>query len=199
MRTVWMLAAAGMMLASCGSSNGGASSLPSGCQLPLVHVNGTAMVPTINDGDLLCTAPVKSALTRGEIVVMHPPSNLSEVFVKRVIGLPGDSLQIDGSQQPTKLMIKPNGQGPWQVLKEPYLYPQPWTALDFCCRSDGTASSSAMAVTLPASYYFVLGDNRNFSSDSRSFGFVPLPYIVSVVTSDRSNAAMYSALPSLAP
>lgn len=198
MRTVWLLAAAGMMLVGCGSNTGGASSLPSGCQLPLVHVSGTAMVPTINDGDLLCTTPVTTSPTRGEIVVMHPPSNLSEVFVKRVIGLPGDIIEVDGDHNPTDVLIKIGGTGPWRVLNEPYL-PQPWTTLNDCCNADGTASSSPMPLTLPASNYFMLGDNRNFSSDSRSFGLVPRPLIVAVVTSDRSNAAMYSALPSLAP
>jgi hypothetical protein len=75
------------------------------------------------------------------------------------------------------VLIKPGGQGAFQQLKEPYL-PEPWTTETFCCHPDGTASGTATPVTVPADDYLVMGDNRNRSSDSRMFGFVPRNHIL---------------------
>lgn len=144
--------------------------------LQTVRVDGTSMVGTLQDQDLLLASKISYYFganpSRGDIVVLEPPNDPSRDFIKRVIGLPGDMLEIDGNHQPTEVLIKPGGQGPWQVLHEPYVA-QPWTTLDFCCRPDGTASASPQAITIPQGEYFVMGDNRNFSSDSRSFGLVP--------------------------
>jgi signal peptidase I len=144
--------------------------------LQTVRVDGTSMVGTLQDQDLLLASKISYDFganpSRGDIVVLQPPNDPSRDFIKRVIGLPGDTIEIDGSHEPTQVLIKPNGTGPWQLLKEPYL-PQPWTTLDFCCRPDGTASASAQPLNIPKDEYFVMGDNRNFSSDSRSFGLVP--------------------------
>ena len=144
--------------------------------LQTVRVDGTSMVPTLSDQDLLLASKVSYDFggnpQRGDIVILQPPSDPSRDFIKRVIGIPGDVLEIDGTHQPTQVLIKPGGQGGFQLLKEPYL-PGPWTQEDFCCKSDGTASAIVQPVTVPADKYFVMGDNRNFSSDSRSFGYVP--------------------------
>ena len=144
--------------------------------LQTVRVDGTSMVATLQDQDLLLASKVSYDFganpSRGDIVVLIPPNDPSRDFIKRVIGVPGDSIEIDGSHSPTQVLIKPNGQGPWQLLSEPYL-PQTWTTLNYCCKPDGTASSTAMPLTIPQGQYFVMGDNRNFSSDSRSFGLVP--------------------------
>jgi signal peptidase I len=144
--------------------------------LQTVRVDGQSMVGTLQDQDLLLASKVSYDFggnpQRGDIVILVPPNDSSRDFIKRVVGLPGDVLEIDGGHQPTQVLIKPNGQGPFQVLKEPYL-PQAWTNETFCCKMDGTASSAVAAVTIPQGDYFVMGDNRNFSSDSRMFGFVP--------------------------
>ena len=149
--------------------------------LQTVRVDGTSMVGTLQDQDLLLASKVSYDFglnpARGDIVILIPPTDPSKDFIKRVIGLPGDVLEIDGSHQPTRVLIKPGGQGPFQVVSEPYL-PQPWTTQNNCCRHDGTASATPQPVTVPAGDYFVMGDNRNFSSDSRAFGFVPRAHIL---------------------
>jgi signal peptidase I len=144
--------------------------------LQTVRVDGTSMVGTLQDQDLLLASKVSYDFganpQRGDIAILEPPTDPSRDFIKRVIGIPGDVIEIDGSHQPTRVLIKPGGQGDFQVLKEPYL-PQQWTTQDFCCKANGMASSTATPAMVPAGKYFVMGDNRNYSSDSRSFGFVP--------------------------
>jgi signal peptidase I len=143
--------------------------------LQTVRVDGESMVGTLQNNDLLLASKISYYFgdpQRGDIVVLIPPSDPTKDFIKRVIGIPGDTLEIDGNQNPTALLIKPGGKGPWQRLQEPYL-PQRWDTMNFCCLPNGTASSTAQPITLPTGQYFVMGDNRNFSSDSRMFGLVP--------------------------
>ena len=143
--------------------------------LQTVRVDGDSMVNTLQNNDLLLASKISYYFadpSRGDIVVLIPPSDPTKDFIKRVIGIPGDTLQIDGSRNPTAVMIKPGGKGPWQILQEPYL-PQKWDTNNFCCQPTGIASTTVSAVTIKAGEYFVMGDNRNFSSDSRSFGLVP--------------------------
>ena len=143
--------------------------------LQTVRVDGDSMVNTLQNNDLLLASKISYYFgnpARGDIVVLIPPSDPTKDFIKRVIGLPGDALEIDGSRNPTAVMIKPGGKGPWQILNEPYL-PQKWDTMNYCCQPNGTASTVATPLTIPSGDYFVMGDNRNFSSDSRMFGLVP--------------------------
>ncbi|MBJ7594852.1 MAG: signal peptidase I [Candidatus Dormibacteraeota bacterium] len=143
--------------------------------LQTVRVDGESMVGTLQNNDLLLASKISYYFgdpQRGDVVVLMPPSDPTKDFIKRVIGIPGDKIEIDGSRSPTALLIKPGGQGAWQRLQEPYL-PEKWDTMNFCCLPSGTESSAPQPLTIPAGKYFVMGDNRNRSSDSRMFGLVP--------------------------
>src|SRR5438876_1150610 len=98
---------------------------------------------------------------------MHLPDVPSRIFVKRIIGLPGDRIEVarvpnatPPCWQPTKVFIAPDGPMPYQMLCETELH-DAWVLEAVCCRSDGTESATTAPATTPAASYFVLGDNRN--------------------------------------
>ena len=119
-----------------------------------VHVEGLSMWATLDDNDYLIANKIDYRLhapQRGDIVILRPPTNNTTDFIKRIIALPGERLLIrDGA-------IYING----HKLDEPYL-PDEWTI-------DNTWNNGAEA-TIPPNEYFVMGDNRNRSQDSRFFG-----------------------------
>jgi len=144
--------------------------------LQTVRVDGESMDNTLQNQDLLLASKISYDFgqnpQRGDIVILIPPLDPAQDFIKRVIGLPGDIIKINGDHTPPQVLIKPGGKGSFQVLKEPYL-PGAWTALKYCCQVNGEQSSIPQPITIPSDQYFVMGDNRNFSSDSRVFGLVP--------------------------
>jgi signal peptidase I len=123
-----------------------------------VHVVGLSMYPTLNNGDLLIASKLDYRLhqpERGDIVIMKDPMDPSRDFIKRVIGLPGDRISIRNGHVYVNQV----------QLEEPYV--------DGSWRTDGTAPvDPTEARKVPADSYFVLGDNRDHSSDSRFFGYV---------------------------
>jgi len=119
-----------------------------------VHVEGLSMFATLDDNDYLIANKIDYRLhppQRGDIVILRPPTDNSKDFIKRVIALPGERLLIrDG-------VVYING----HKLDEPYL-PEAWTVFNNWGGTDG--------VVMGPDQYFVMGDNRNKSQDSRSFG-----------------------------
>src|SRR5258707_4432037 len=121
-----------------------------------VHVEGLSMFATLDDNDYLIANKIDYRLhapQRGDIIILRPPNNNSTDFIKRVIALPGERLLIRDS------VVYING----HRLDEPYL-PEAWTTINNW-PTDGTDGR-----VMKSNEYFVMGDNRNRSQDSRIFG-----------------------------
>jgi signal peptidase I len=122
------------------------------------RVQGTSMEPLLEDGERIIVNKFVyrfHPIERGDVVVFWYPKEPSVSFVKRVVGLPGDVIQIrDGA-----LMV--NG----VLAKEPYL---PASYRD---------NDDLAATEVKKGFYFVLGDHRRSSNDSRAWGEVPEKYI----------------------
>jgi signal peptidase I len=122
-----------------------------------VRIEGSAMSPTLNNGDRAFIWLRVEEVKRGDIVTLWYPDDPSKSFIKRVIGLPGETVTIDKSG-----VVYING----GALDEPYL------------SHDRNRVPRAIPETMVKShYYFVMGDNRDASNDSRSWGLVPEKYI----------------------
>lgn len=124
-------------------------------------VKGQSMDPNFDNGDYLIIDEITyrfRAPERGEVIVFKYPLDPSNRFIKRIIGLPGETVEIKDGE----VMIY-NGDGS-QELEEPYL-------------SGGLITAGDLKITLKEGEYFVLGDNRPYSFDSRRFGPLSEEYI----------------------
>ena len=122
-------------------------------------IKGASMEPNFPDGEYLLTDKVTYRFgepQRGDVIVFKAPYSNGDEFIKRIIGLPNDNVAI----QDSKVLI--NGRS----LNETYLPADFYT-------SGSTFLSEGNTITVPSHEYFVLGDNRSHSSDSRAWGFVP--------------------------
>lgn len=127
-------------------------------------VKGASMEPNFQEGNYLIIDEVSYRLrppSRGEVIVFKYPHDPSQRYIKRIIGLPGETLVIAGGQ--IKVFDKA---GQVLVLEENTYLPV----------DDVTAGDSS--VKLQAGEYFVLGDNRQASSDSRIWGVLPQDHII---------------------
>ena len=124
-----------------------------------VYVKGTSMLPRLREGERLFVNRFIynfSKIERGDIVVFYYPKNPQESFIKRVIGLPGDEVTLANG----KLYI--NGK----------LVPEGYLSSDYT-----TIVSPPRTWVVEPHHYFVMGDNRDASNDSRNWGLVPEMYI----------------------
>ncbi len=125
-----------------------------------VKVEGTSMMPALADQERIFINKFSyrfglGTIERGDLVVFWFPADTSKSYIKRVIGLPGDTVEIVEGQ------VKVNG----RAIAEPYV------------PAEYQDRGSMPVVRVPEDQYFVLGDHRSSSNDSRSWGTVHRKYI----------------------
>lgn len=122
-------------------------------------IKGISMMPNFPDGEYLLTDKVTYRFrepARGDVVVFEPPSSTNgEEYIKRIVGLPGETISIKEG------FVYING----VRLEERYI------PSDFITSNSGFLGEGQI-MTIPSDEYFVLGDNRSHSSDSRVFGLI---------------------------
>ncbi len=141
-------------------------------------VSGSSMVPTFENGDYVLVDEFTYRIRppeRGEVVVFHDPQDWSTYFIKRVIGLPGETVKISDNTVTVFNGTYPNG----LALDETYLPMGTPVSIESC--DGGQISGSVCTYTLSSSTYLMFGDNRAESYDSRSWGPLPAKNIVGLV------------------
>lgn len=121
-----------------------------------IRVDGFSMEPTLRTGEFVIVNKLAYKLSEpklGDVIVFHYPRDPQQEYIKRVIGLSGDKVLISNGQ------VSVNG----QIIDEPYI---------------AAAPSYQSEWTVPENSLFVLGDNRNNSSDSHSWGPVPMEKVI---------------------
>lgn len=128
------------------------------------EINGASMEPTYHNTELILTNKIAYKLgepKRGEVIIFKSPSNKEIDYIKRIIGLPGDTVKLSSNR------FYVNG----QLVEEPYLDPELVT-------SPGSFLHEDEEIVVPDGEFFVVGDNRPHSSDSREFGPIPMKDII---------------------
>lgn len=131
--------------------------------LSAFKVEGDSMLPLLNDQQRILVSKIAlrgSGPRRFDVLVLYRPDQPEKSVVKRVIGLPEEIIELrDG-----RVFIN------YQPLNEPFL-------ADRENQDYGGAIRNMSPLLIPAGHYFLLGDNRRISQDSRTFGVVPLDYL----------------------
>ena len=128
-------------------------------------VSGSSMEPNFNNWDYLITDRLTYRFQepeRGDVIVFKLPQEPSRSLIKRVVGLPGDTITFEDDRIRITNDAYPQG----ITLDEPYL------------SESNFGGPSGISLTLGGDEYFVLGDNRRVSSDSRTWGVLPRENIV---------------------
>lgn len=119
-------------------------------------ISGSSMTPSFHDGDYVLVSQISYRLRpaqRGEVIVFHGPASNGDDLLKRIIGLPGERIVVRDNTVTIFNQDNPSG----MVLEESYL-------------DSGTVTTGSADVALGEGEYFVMGDNRLVSFDSRSWG-----------------------------
>ncbi|MCM3442454.1 signal peptidase I [Metabacillus halosaccharovorans] len=136
-------------------------------------VEGVSMQPTYEEGRLLSINKlgfIFSSLKRFDVILFHPP-NSEEIYIKRIIGLPGDEIHYEDDQ----LYVNGN------AVNEPFLTSSD-DQIDIMKKTGSfTLEEITNKTRIPEGYIFVIGDNRIQSRDSRHFGLVSIDDIIGTV------------------
>lgn len=134
-------------------------------------VNGASMAPEFHDGEYLIVDEFSyrnNAPQRGDVIVFRYPKNPSQFYIKRIIGLPGETIQIKNEQ--VIIYDKNKRLHPWGLALDETGYLQ-----------KGEITKGNIDLELGDNEYFVLGDNRQASSDSRYWGALDEKFIIGKV------------------
>jgi signal peptidase I len=121
-----------------------------------IRVDGFSMEPSLHNGEFVIVNKLAYKFgnpTHGDVIVFRYPRDPEQEYIKRIIGLPGDTIRVNGGE------VYVND----QVVDEPYIAAAPRYQSQW---------------SVPANSLFVLGDNRNNSSDSHNWGPVPMEYVI---------------------
>ncbi|MCC6323167.1 signal peptidase I [Candidatus Nomurabacteria bacterium] len=125
-------------------------------------VSGLSMFPTFNDGEYLIIDELSynlGSINRNDVVVFHYPNDKKKYFIKRIIGLPNETIIINNGEVTIKNKEFPEG----FKLEQNYIKEK---------------FSTTSTYTTGPDDYFVMGDNRNYSSDSRAWGTLNKKFLV---------------------
>lgn len=128
-------------------------------------VKGDSMIPSFHNGDYLIVDEMSYRFRspeRGEVIVLKFPYDPSQRFIKRIVGLPGETIEIKDGKV---VIYHPDSKEAFVLDESEYL-------------GEALFTPGSVRVQLKEGEYFMLGDNRGFSSDSRSWGQLPEKYIV---------------------
>jgi signal peptidase I len=121
-----------------------------------IRIDGSSMEPNLHHGEFVIVSKINYRFgepERGDVVVFDFPRNITQEYIKRIIGLPGEHILIkDGNVYVNEI-----------ILSEPYLIMEPQYEGEW---------------VVPEDTLFVLGDNRNNSSDSHTWGMVPMNNVI---------------------
>lgn len=130
------------------------------------QVEGNSMIPTLEHREYIIINKLAYRIgepARGDVVVLRPPTDPKKPYVKRIIGIPGDTVIIEGGN----VYVQSKKSGEEVLLKEPYLSDKN-AGHTFQAPPSG-GNTDAIRYDVPDGQYFLLGDNRQGSLDSRSF------------------------------
>lgn len=158
--------------------------------LELPRVAGTDMAPALQPGDMLLASRLETEPRRGQLVLMEHPQVPGRLLLRRVIGMPGDRVavkrevpQINGKPLTRKVIgpavLMDGGEQLKMKLVEELLG---GNTRIHVLKDPGRRSTDVKEVALGQAYYYVLADNRNHGTDSRTFGPVPADKIRAVVS-----------------
>lgn len=138
-----------------------------------VTVKGHSMEPTVHEGDrLLMKFWDRGTIKRFDLVEARVGVAKTPV-VKRVIGLPGDTVSISFVDGAPVVAVTPSGSEAKKYVVNPTWADQVGDRVAPCCEDDGLAGTTTREVVVPDGEYWLLGDNWGQSDDSRTYGFVP--------------------------